>query len=179
MIVFLSHCESHNLSAIPAVTLLCLSHKMQLKGFLLFTVKKKLPRRKVLYTNCALFILSYVFLSDPGISPCPWGNSCSGHYHPVDSSSSGSSACCFPVSAPLLPADLQGHQAPGVYQYIFSPFGWECGHVHLLYKTKADHRNANRPLKKAMVISIKAKGGGGLWFGHTQFPQETGVHDIT
>lgn len=53
---------------------------------------------------------------------------------------------------------------------------WTCPFVQ---KTKADHRNANRPLKKAMGISIKAKGGGSLWLGHTQFPQETGVHDIT
>lgn len=30
-----------------------------------------------------------------------------------------------------------------------------------------------------MAISIKAKGGAGLWLGHTQFPLETGVHDIT
>lgn len=39
--------------------------------------------------------------------------------------------------------------------------------------------NANTPLRKAMAISIKAKGGAGLWLGHTQFPLETGVHDIT
>lgn len=79
----------------------------------------------------------------------------------------------------LLPADLQRYQAPRVYQYIFFLGGGVGMYVHLWQETKANHRNANRPLKKAMVISIKAKGGDGLWLGHTQFPQETGVHDIT
>lgn len=54
--------------------------------------------------------------------------------------------------------------------------GWACPFV---IETKADHRNANRPLRKAMLISIKAKGGDGPWLGHTQFPREAGVRDIT
>lgn len=54
--------------------------------------------------------------------------------------------------------------------------GWACPFV---IERIADHRNANRQLKKAMIISIKAKGGDGLWLGHTQFPQEAGVHGIT
>lgn len=72
--------------------------------------------------------------------------------------------------------DIKRLESTSIYLFFLLGGG---RHVHLWQETKADHRNANKPLKNATVISIKAKGGGGLWLGHTQFPQEMGVRDIT
>lgn len=51
-------------------------------------------------------------------------------------------------------------------------------HFHLLWETKVAHRNANKPLKKARVISIKAKGGRYRWLYRKQFPPEIRGYDI-
>lgn len=68
--------------------------------------------------------------------------------------------------------DIKRLESTSNFLFIFCDVG-------LGRNKSTDYRNANRLLKKAEIISIKAKDGSGLCLDHTQFPQKMRVHDFT
>lgn len=106
--------RSHNL-LLPHCMSPMVSHKHNWKGFL-FSFEKRVPLHTAAVEILTLLHCANIAPSASGLPPSHRRDCCNCRHHSLDPYSSCSPSCRLPVSATLLPADLQGHQAARVYK---------------------------------------------------------------